>query len=91
MRLIVSLILLGLFHSVPAFADEITHQLGNSGYAIREAMQNGANRKSPEHYWTALRLQNQAKRAFRAGAYQRAVELSKQAETEAKLAIEASR
>lgn len=77
---------LSLLSSV-AWADEITHQLGNSGYAVRWAMQAGATKKSPEHYARALKLQREAKIKFARENEQEAIRLSQEAEKEARLAL----
>lgn len=84
MHLLHFLGLLALLFSPLAIADEWTHQLGNSGYAIREAMQKGAPTKCPERYRQALVLQNQAKEAFKSRARQRSMDLSRKAEIEAR-------
>jgi hypothetical protein len=74
-----------------AQADEWTHQLGNSGYAIREAMHEGAAKKSPNAYFRAVKLQTQAYRAFHARDLEGSRELSKQAYDLAKRAYEDSK
>lgn len=79
-----------LFFSPLAAADEVTHQLGNSGYAIRWAMDEGAAKKSPEHYWRAVELQGQAKAKLAAENEKEALRLSREAEKEAKLALKES-
>lgn len=70
-----------------SFADEYTHQLGNSGYAVREAMQQKANTKSPELYWKAVKLQREARLAFQSENLEKAMELSREAEKLAKQAL----
>lgn len=90
MRFLLLILPLILFSSFLQ-ADEVTHQLGNSGYAVREAMQAGAAKKSPEHYWEAVRLQRQARILFSKRYIKKAVALSIQAEEEAKKALEESR
>ena len=87
-KIILFLALFGF--SLNTLADEVTHQLGNSGYAIREAMQAGAPRKSPASYFKALNLQNQAKKAFSNENLEMAIQVSKEAEAEAKLALKKS-
>ena len=77
--------------SSPVLANEHTHQLGNSGYAIREAMHEGAATKSPDKYWEALRLQNEAKEKFKQRYFNEAMELSKQAYSLAKEALQESK
>ena len=84
-KIILFLALFGF--SLNTLADEVTHQLGNSGYAIREAMQAGAPRKSPASYFKALNLQRQAKKAFNDENLEMALKVSKEAETEAKQAL----
>ena len=62
------LLVLFLFFSLVSagsFASRLTHALGTSGYMIREAMQAKANKQDPENYYEALRLQREAKQAFR--------------------------
>lgn len=71
----------------PVKADEMTHQLGNSGYALRWAMQEGASQKSPEHYWKAVALQRRARVKFSDHALREALTLSQEAEKEAHLAL----
>lgn len=58
------LIFLFLFTS-PAFANEITHAIGDTGYMIREAMQAGAAKKDTQNYQAALQLQKEAKARLR--------------------------
>ncbi len=84
-------IFLAFIISSPVLANEHTHQLGNSGYAIREAMHEGAATKSPVKYWEALRLQNEAKEKFKQRYFNEAMELSKQAYTLAKEAYQESK
>lgn len=85
------ILLLVFFVSSPVLANEHTHQLGNSGYAIREAMHEGAATKSPAKYFEALRLQNEAKEKFKSRYFKEAMELSKQAYTLAKEAYQESK
>lgn len=92
MRAIIFTILFSALISQVGFSDEWTHQLGNSGYAIREAMNRGASKKSPLHYWKAVKLQEQAKNKLRHENLDEAIRLSRLAFREAKLAYhEASR
>jgi hypothetical protein len=82
--------LLTLF-ATPAFASETTHLIGTTGYMIREAMFAKANKKDPVNYWEAVRLQREAKKAFRGKRkggrnLPEAVELTRQAYERAKLA-----
>ncbi|HLD45723.1 MAG TPA: hypothetical protein VJC18_09825 [bacterium] len=42
-------------------ANEETHALGNTGYMIREAMHEQANRKDSTDYFGAIKMQNEAK------------------------------
>jgi len=86
--LTISLILLS---PVLSHADELTHQLGNSGYAVRWAMHLGANKKSPTHYRTAVKLQKQAREKFRHENDAEAKRLSEEAYKEAMLAVEESK
>lgn len=82
--LIVVLTIIPMF----VFADDITHQIGNSGYAIRRAMQMGAEQKSPEHYKKAVQLQEEAKGFFYLRKKSSALERSLEAEKEANLAFQ---
>lgn len=82
------LLLITTFLCSTVWADEITHQLGNSGYAVRWAMQEGAAKKSPEHYAQALKLQQEAKAKFAHENEKEAMRLSQEAEKEARLAIQ---
>jgi hypothetical protein len=74
-----------------ARASDVTHLLGTTGYMIREAMNAKANKKDPENYREALRLQSEAKKAFRGTRkkgrnLEDVVELTRQAYGLAKLA-----
>ncbi len=75
----------------PVLADEWTHQLGNSGYAIREAMHEGAAKKSPNAYFRAVKLQRRAYQAFHDRALEKSRDLSQQAYDLAKKAYADSR
>lgn len=79
------------FYGTPIRADEITHRLGNSGYAVRDAMHAGAAKKSPRHYRKAVDLQRMARIKFSQRYLNEAIELSRQAEVEARLALKESR
>lgn len=50
---------------LPAHASRTTHALGSTGYMIREAMHAGAAKKDPQNYYEALKLQKEARQAFR--------------------------
>lgn len=78
------------FLSLSIQADELTHQLGNSGYAIREAMQAKAYDKSPGHYWKSVYLQRQARIMLQKRKLELAMQLSVEAQREAKMALEQS-
>lgn len=71
-------------------ADEYTHQLGNSGYALRWAMDAGANVKSHERYRKAVELQRQARIKFKQRYLKESMDLSREAEKEALLARQES-
>lgn len=91
MRFILPFFLIGLLFPFISVADEVTHQLGNSGYAVRWAMQEGANEKSHEHYRKAVELQAKARLKFQQRYISEAMDLSRQAEEEAKIAIKESK
>lgn len=80
-----------IFFATPAFADEITHAMGDTGYMIREAMQAGAIKIAPQNYFKALQLQKEAKARLR-GTHkngrntQLALELTQEAYIKAKTA-----
>ncbi len=79
---------LTIFLATPfAKADEVTHQLGNAAYAIRWARLEGANAKSPEHYRKAVELYRQAQIDFENRELKKAVLLSQESRTEARLAL----
>ncbi|EKD41916.1 MAG: hypothetical protein ACD_73C00442G0004 [uncultured bacterium] len=79
MKLFTSLVLLlGLSNVV--MADEYTHQLGNSGYAIRFARIEHADRESPKEYRQAVKLQRKAQNLFAQQKMTEAMEISKKAE-----------
>lgn len=70
-----------------ARADEFTHQLGNSLYAIRAARLECAFKRSPDYYFRAVRAQMKAQKKFANRALVEATHLSLTAEREAKLAL----
>ncbi len=82
-----SLILVCSFGTGDVLADETTHQLGNSGYAIRWAMQEGGAKKNPDHYARALKLQREAKAKLAHENEEEAIRLSREAEKEARLSF----
>lgn len=72
-------------------ASELTHAIGNTGYMIEEAMDAKANKKDPENYYEAIKLQRQAKKYFRGQtkhgrSLSKAMELTKKAYNLAKTA-----
>lgn len=71
-------------------ADDVTHQLGNSAYLVRWAMQEGADEKSNDHYRKAVELQRKAELKFKHRFVTEALELSREAEKEAKIALKES-
>lgn len=79
------------FFVTPAFANEITHAIGDTGYMIREAMQAGAAIIDPQNYFMALQLQKEAKARLR-GTHKKgrniqlALELTQEAYVKAKTA-----
>lgn len=79
MKLFISLILL-LGVTKLVFADEYTHQLGNSGYAIRFARIEHADVEAPKEYRQAVKLQRKAQVLFAEQQLTEAVEISKKAE-----------
>lgn len=78
------------FASVNGFADEVTHQLGNSGYAVREAMLDHADLLSPEYYYSAASWQQRARELFAQRKIKQALAASHTAEQMAKIAIKQS-
>ncbi|MCP5464557.1 MAG: hypothetical protein H7A33_06000 [Deltaproteobacteria bacterium] len=82
MKQITKFIIFFLLLSTPAFANSITHSIGNAGYMIREAMFADAKKLSPEKYQEAIRHQGLAKQYMRGNhpkgrSEQKALELSK--------------
>lgn len=91
MRFIRSFFIFCLFFSASAYANEITHALGDTGYMIREAMQAKAFLHDTQNYHQAIHLQNEAKK-YMHGTHsegrhvQKVLELTKQAYSLAKMA-----
>ncbi len=65
-------------------ADEWTHQLGNSGYAVREAMHAGANKSHNEQYQEAVQWQKKARNLFSQFNRDESMDASRKAEDLAK-------